>query len=136
MSQLINEIKQDLYGVKRSKREKEEKKSMTLMEMVFSNQMNPQEIDNPGYDTSAGGTEPDMMQHEPQQNGDIKPIQGTLPSEAAMDPEIKGMLDDIRVAVIKALAKLANRSESIEYDLMKKILVLIDKPIETQNKQK
>jgi len=139
MSQLINEIKQDLHGVKNPKPKKEEKKSMTLMEMVFNNDMNPQEIDNPGYDTGAGGPEPEVAPQQPQQPGrgnDIQPIQGTLPSEAVMDPEVKGMLDDIRVAVIKALGKLANRAESLEYSTMKKILQIIDKPVESQDKQK
>ena len=109
------------------------------MEMVFNNDMNPQEIDNPGYDTSAGGPEPEVAPQQPQQpdqGGDIQPIQGTLPSEAVMDPEVKGMLDEIRVAVIKALGKLANRAESVEYSTMKKILQIIDKPVESQDKQK
>lgn len=140
MSQLINEIKQDLHGVKNPQPKKKEK--MSLMEMVFNDQMGtPQEIDNPGYDTSTGGPEPDVAPQQPQpqqpgQGGDMQPIQGTLPSEAVMDPEVKGMLDEIRVAVIKALGKLANRAESIEYSTMKKILQIIDKPVESQDKQK
>jgi hypothetical protein len=131
MSQLINEIKQDLKKVDKPLKEEKKVRKSTLMEMVFSDQMDPNEIDNPGYDTSAGGEE-----YAANGEDNMAPIQGTLPSEAAMDPEIKEMLADIRVAVIKALGKLANRSESSEYDLMKKMLTLIDKPVETQNKTK
>lgn len=140
MSQLINEIKQDLHGVKNATK-KEEKKKMTLMEMVFNDQMgmNPQEIDNPGYDDSMG-EEPEMgaQQAAPQQNGngDMQPIEGQLPSEQVNDPEVQAILSDIRLAVIKGLAKLAEKPQTVEYDTLKKILGIVDKPIETQNKMK
>jgi hypothetical protein len=134
MSQLINEIKQDLHGVKNPKSKKEEKKSMTLMEMVFNNDMNPQEIDNPGYDTNAGINEPNSM---PQQTaGDEQPIQKNIDGMQQVDPEIKKMLSEIRFAVIKGLQKLANNPENQYYDCLKKILTIIDKPIETENKVK
>ena len=134
MSQLINEIKQDLHGVKNPKPKKEEKKSMTLMEMVFNNDMNPQEIDNPGYDTNTGINEPDSM---PQQTaGDEQPIQKNIDGMQQVDPEIKKMLSEIRFAVIKGLQKLANNPENQYYDCLKKILTIIDKPIETENKVK
>lgn len=126
MSKLINEIKQDLYGVSAKRNKK-----TTLMEMVFNDQMgrNPQEIDNPGYDDS-------VAEYEPDSYDDMQPMQGQTPSEqqTTVDPEIQQMLADIRLAVIKALSKLANKPETCEYDLMKKILQLIDKPIESQNK--
>lgn len=136
MSQLINEIKQDLHGVKNATK-KEEKKKMTLMEMVFNDQMgmNPQEIDNPGYDDSMG-EEPEMgaQQTAPQQND--QPIQKDIDSMQGVDPEIKNMFNEIRVAVIKGLEKLANNPENQFYDCLKKILAIIDKPIETENKMK
>ena len=134
MSQLINEIKQDLHGVKNPKPKKEEKKSMTLMEMVFNNDMNPQEIDNPGYDTSAGVDEPNSMVQ--QTAGDEQPIQKNIDGMQQVDPEIKKMLSEIRFAVIKGLQKLANNPENQYYDCLKKILTIIDKPIETENKVK
>lgn len=136
MSQLINEIKQDLYGVKNTNTTTEKKKA-TLMEMVFNTQMdrNPEEIDNPGYDDSVG-EEPEMgtQQTAPQQND--QPIQKDIDSMQGVDPEIKNMFNEIRVAVIKGLEKLANNPENQFYDCLKKILSIIDKPIETENKVK
>lgn len=135
MSQLINEIKQDLHGVKNPKPKKEEKKFMTLMEMVFNNDMNPQEIDNPGYDTAPLPNEP-VDNEQPNNDGDMQPMQGQLPSEQINDPEIQSILANIRLAVIKGLAKLAEKPQTVEYDTLKKILGIVDKPIEAQNKQR
>lgn len=122
MSKLINEIKQDLYGVSAKR-----KKKTTLMEMVFNDQMgrNPQETDNPGYDDST-------TEYEPDSYDDMQPMQGQTPSEqqTAVDPEIQQMLADIRLAVIKGLSKLANDPSSAYYDCLKKILTIVDKPVE------
>ena len=134
MSQLINEIKQDLHGVKNPQSKKKEK--MSLMEMVFNDQMgNPQEIDNPGYDTAPLPNEP-VDNEQPNNGGDMQPMQGQLPSEQINDPEIQSILANIRLAVIKGLAKLAEKPQTVEYDTLKKILGIVDKPIEAQNKQR
>lgn len=134
MSQLINEIKQDLHGVKNPQPKKKEK--MSLMEMVFNDQMgNPQEIDNPGYDTTPLPNEP-VDKEQPNNGGDMQPMQGQLPSEQINDPEIQSILANIRLAVIKGLAKLAEKPQTVEYDTLKKILGIVDKPIEAQNKQR
>lgn len=122
MSQLLNEIKQDLYGVNTEKGKKN-----TLMEMVFNDQMgkNPQETNNPGYDDST-------TEYEPEGYDDMQTMQGQTPSEqqTAVDPEIQQMLADIRLAVIKGLSKLANDPSSGYYDCLKKILTIVDKPVE------
>lgn len=129
MSQIINEIKQDLYGVK--KNTKKTSKPHTLMEMVFSDHMGqePNEMDNPGYDTAP-------TPNEPMGGDEMQPIQGELPSEQVADPEIQSILSNIRLAVIKGLGKLAEKPQSVEYDTLKRILSIVDKPIETQNKAK
>lgn len=126
MSELINEIKQDLYGVKNKKDKKN-----TLMEMVFNDQMemNPEEIDNPGYDTSS-------IEFESMEDSAPTTVKEELPVEQTGNPEIKNMLAEIRVAVIKGLQALANQPESQYYDCLKKILTIIDKPIETESRIK
>lgn len=126
--QLINELRQDLHGVKprRNKRQ-------SLMEMVF-NTPTENEMDNPGYDAAPLPNEP-MDEPQPMDNGgDMTPIQGQVPSEQTADPEVKAILSNIRLAVIKGLAKLAEKPETIEYDVLKKILAIVDRPIETQAK--
>ena len=126
--QLINELKQDLHGVRPAKN-----KRQTLMEMVFSSP-SENEMDNPGYDTTPLPNEP-MDEPQPMGNGDdMSPIQGQVPSEQVADPEIKEILSNIRLAVIKGLAKLAQKPETVEYDTLKRILTIVDKPIETQAK--
>lgn len=135
-NQLINELKQDLYGVKKTVPSKQETKSgkMSLMEMVF-NSPNEMETDNPGYDTAALPNEPmDTPDTQIQDNDDMAPIDGQIPSERMADPEISGILSNIRLAVIKGLAKLAEKPDTVEYDTLKKILTIVDKPIETQSK--
>lgn len=139
-NQLINELKQDLYGIKKPVAPKQEvkKEKMSLMEMVF-NAPNEMETDNPGYDTATLPNEPvdtpdAQPQAQPQGSDDMTPIQGQVPSEQVNDPEIKSILSNIRLAVIKGLAKLAEKPETVEYDTLKKILGIVDKPIETQAK--
>jgi hypothetical protein len=139
-NQLINELKQDLYGIKKPVAPKQEvkKEKMSLMEMVF-NAPNEMEADNPGYDTATLPNEPvdtpdAQPQAQPQGGDDMTPIQGQVPSEQVNDPEIKSILSNIRLAVIKGLAKLAEKPETVEYDTLKKILGIVDKPIETQAK--
>ena len=139
-NQLINELKQDLYGIKKPVAPKQEvkKEKMSLMEMVF-NAPNEMETDNPGYDTATLPNEPvdtpdAQPQAKPQGGDDMTPIQGQVPSEQVNDPEIKSILSNIRLAVIKGLAKLAEKPETVEYDTLKKILGIVDKPIETQAK--
>ena len=108
------------------------------MEMVFISP-NEMEADNPGYDTATLPNEPvdtpdAQPQAQPQGGDDMTPIQGQVPSEQVNDPEIKSILSNIRLAVIKGLAKLAEKPETVEYDTLKKILGIVDKPIETQAK--
>jgi hypothetical protein len=63
------------------------------------------------------------------------PIEKPLPSEQSVDPEISKIFANIRQAVINGLAKLSQKPESVEYSVMKKILQIVDKPVETQDKQ-
>jgi len=126
--QLINELRQDLHGVKPAKNRRQ-----TLMEMVF-NSPSENETDNPGYDTAPLPNEP-MDEPQPMDNGgDMTPIQGQVPSEQVADPEVKEILSNIRLAVIKGLAKLAQKPETAEYQMLSKLLSTVDKPIETQAK--
>lgn len=127
--QLINELRQDLHGVKPAKNRRQ-----TLMEMVFSSPTE-NEMDNPGYDAAPLPNEP-MDEPQPMDNGgDMTPIQGQVPSEQTADPEVKAILSNIRLAVIKGLAKLAEKPETAEYQMLSKLLSTVDKPIDAQPKR-
>lgn len=119
MSQILNEIKQDLYGIKKHAVEKTKKH--TIMEMVFNDQsmVDPDEIDNPGYDAEPDSFEP-MNDNEPRRK------------QAYNDPEIQDLIANIRVSVLDGLRKLAKHPESPQYDMLKKVYNIIDKSVETQ----
>ena len=113
------------------------RKRITLNEMIYGDDYGyEQEEDAPGYEN-----EPEIG-GEPIQDGgmnaDNKPIDRNkpIPGEYEQDPEIMKMLSDIRLAVINGLAKLANKPDSNLYDCLKKVLTIIDKPIETANKER
>lgn len=90
-----------------------------ILEGIFNA---PTEIDNPGYDDGADIETPaaaPASQEAPQAQ-----------SEGGI-PDMKPIFARIRTEIIKGIAMLASFPESAEYDALKKILTLIDKPITT-----
>ena len=132
-TKLINEMKSALNP----KTEQKERKKITLSEMVFSgNDYNPYEEEEPEQEP-APEQQPapeQAMPSEDENPDNLSPIQGQLPSEQSADPEIQSILSNIRLAVIKGLAKLAEKPQTPEYQLLSKMLSTIDKPIGDQAK--
>ncbi len=109
-------------------------KKVTLKEMIYNDEVEQYE-DGPGYESVPelpyeSGTEKEASV------GENKPITKTLPEENGNDPEIMEIFSNIRQAVISGLAKLANKPDTVSYDTMKKLLAIVDKPIEVANKEK
>lgn len=46
------------------------------------------------------------------------------------DPEVAKLITDIRVSTLEGLRKLAQNPESAQYELLKKIFLLVDKAVE------
>lgn len=72
------------------------------------------------------------MNNRPQQQpmGEQNPLDG--------DPEISKLITNIRVQTLQGLTKLAENPESAQYELLKKIFLLVDKAVEDKidpNKQ-
>ena len=71
------------------------------------------------------------MNNQPQQPmGEQNPLDG--------DPEISKLITNIRVQTLQGLTKLAENPESAQYELLKKIFLLVDKAVEDKidpNKQ-
>ena len=106
-------------------------KKITLKEMIYNDEYEEYE-DGPGYESV-----PELPHENAQENGqNNEPIEGELPSERTTDPEIMEILSNIRMAVINGLAKLAKKPQTVEYDVLKKILGIVDKPIDVTNKEK
>lgn len=50
--------------------------------------------------------------------------------------DIKGIIKNIRLQVLNGLAKIAEHPETEEYDTLKRILIICDKPAEQEKKEK
>ena len=117
--------------------QKKENKRNVLLEMIYNDEYQ-QDEDAPGYESvpefnnEEHATEQGASGEGGQTNA---PIEKPLPSEQSVDPEISKIFANIRQAVINGLAKLSQKPESVEYSVMKKILQIVDKPVETQDKQ-
>ena len=117
-------------------KQKKENKRNVLLEMIYNDEYE-QDEDSPGYESvpelAHEGAEGEEAYGEGGQTN--APIEKPLPSEQSVDPEISKIFANIRQAVINGLAKLSQKPESVEYSVMKKILQIVDKPVETQDKQ-
>ena len=105
------------------KNDTKKEKRLTLNEMIYNDEYEEYE-DSPGYESV-----PDIGGENTEQKSTKQ-----VPVDTNEDPEISEMLSNIRVAVIQGLAKLANKPESMYYSVLKKVLQLVDKPVETQEK--
>lgn len=111
------------------------RKKITLAEMIYNDNYQ-QEEDSPGYESMPEFDSEEHADFSDERQMGNKPIEKQLPSERTSDPEIMNILSNIRMAVINGLAKLAKKPETVEYDTLKKILQIVDKPIDAVNKEK
>ena len=73
---------------------------------------------------------PAQPQAQPQQpqGQQMNPEQEVNPLDE--DPEVAKLITDIRVSTLEVLRKLAQNPESAQYELLKKIFLLVDKAVE------
>lgn len=76
---------------------------------------------------------PAQSQAQPQpqaqpQGQQMNPEQEVNPLDE--DPEVAKLITDIRVSTLEGLRKLAQNPESAQYELLKKIFLLVDKAVE------
>ena len=77
-----------------------------------------------------------IPQQQPMNNQPQQPIGEQNPLDG--DPEISKLITNIRVQTLQGLTKLAENPESAQYELLKKIFLLVDKAVEDKidpNKQ-
>lgn len=85
-----------------------------------------------GGENEMGMEEPQGIQQS-QPMGEQKPMGEPLPGEQNPldgDPEISKLITNIRVQTLQGLTKLAEHPESAQYELLKKIFLLVDKAVE------
>ena len=87
----------------------------TFLEGIF---YNPAENDEPGYDD---GEDMSVAPQAPAQ----QPQRGA-------SQDVKSIFANIRIAIIQGISMLAETPEAPEYDILKKMLTLIDKPVAAQ----
>lgn len=126
-TQLISEMKEMLNKSKTRK--------LTLEGLVYGedgeemmgNQMNqvPLEGDMPAEAPTQQPQAPAQPQAQGQQ---MNPEQEVNPLDE--DPEVAKLITDIRVSTLEGLRKLAQNPESAQYELLKKIFLLVDKAVE------
>ena len=120
--QLISEMKEMLN--------KSSKRKMTLEGLVYGEDgeemMNdpmanaPQEGGIPADTPAQPQAQPQGQQMNPEQ--EINPLDE--------DPEVAKLITDIRISTLEGLRKLAQNPESAQYELLKKIFLLVDKAVE------
>lgn len=128
-SQLISEMRYMLANNRPMPRRK-----MTLEGLVYGEDGEEMMGDDMDMDMDNGGMEAQGRQHGgqmPQQQqqqqmggmqGEENPLDG--------DPEITQLITNIRVETLQGMTKLAENPESAQYELLKKIFLLVDKAVE------
>ena len=124
--QLISEMKEMLNMTKGKK--------LTLEGLVYGEDGEEMMNDQMANAPQEGGMPADVQpqpQAQPQaqpQGQQMNPEQEVNPLDE--DPEVAKLITDIRVSTLEGLRKLAQNPESAQYELLKKIFLLVDKAVE------
>ena len=120
--QLISEMKEMLN--------KSMKRKITLEGLVYGEDGEEMMDDQMGQVPSEGNIPPETpAQPQPQGQGQqMNPEQEVNPLDE--DPEVAKLITNIRVSTLEGLRKLAQNPESAQYELLKKIFLLVDKAVE------
>lgn len=118
--QLISEMKEMLN--------KSARRRITLEGLVYGEDGEEMMNDQMGQMGPEGGMRPDASA-QPQGNGQqMNQEMETNPLDE--DPEVAKLITNIRVSTLEGLRKLAQNPESAQYELLKKIFLLVDKAVE------
>ena len=121
---LISEMKEMLNMTKGKK--------LTLEGLVYGEDGEEMMNDQMSQMPPEGGM-PEEAPAQPQQQAqpqgqEMNPEQGVNPLDE--DPEVAKLITQIRVSTLEGLRKLAQNPESAQYELLKKIFLLVDKAVE------
>ena len=122
--QLISEMK-EMLNMRKGKK-------LTLEGLVYGEDGEEMMNDQMGQVPPDDGMPADApAQPQPQaqpQGQQMNPEQQANPLDE--DPEVAKLITDIRVSTLEGLRKLAQNPESAQYELLKKIFLLVDKAVE------
>lgn len=112
--EMLNEMRHLLNNTSRKK--------LTLEGIVFGEDGEEMMDDGQGMENFGDGTQ------QMQQMGGMNADQEANPLDG--DPEITDLITQIRVMTLQGLTKLAENPESAQYELLKKIFLMVDKAVE------
>ena len=122
--QLISEMK-EMLNMRKGKK-------LTLEGLVYGEDGEEMMNDQMGQVPPDDGMPSDApAQPQPQaqpQGQQMNPEQQVNPLDE--DPEVAKLITNIRVSTLEGLRKLAQNPESAQYELLKKIFLLVDKAVE------
>ena len=118
--QLISEMKEMLN--------KSARRRITLEGLVYGEDGEEMMNDQMGQMGPEGGMRPDASA-QPQGN-EQQMGQEMEANPLDEDPEVAKLITHIRVSTLEGLRKLAQNPESAQYELLKKIFLLVDKAVE------
>lgn len=117
--QLISEMKQLLN--------KTNTRKITLEGLVYGEDGEEMMNNQPGQMPQEGGMPAESPERQMQGQ---QPMEGQEPNPLDEDPEVAKLITSIRVSTLEGLRKLAQNPESAQYELLKKIFLLVDKAVE------
>jgi len=117
--QLISEMKQLLN--------KTNTRKITLEGLVYGEDGEEMMNNQPGQMPQEGGMPAESPEQQMQGQ---QPMEGQEPNPLDEDPEVAKLITSIRVSTLEGLRKLAQNPESAQYELLKKIFLLVDKAVE------
>lgn len=112
--EMLNEMRHLLNNTSRKK--------LTLEGIIFGEDGEEMMDDGQGMENFGDGAQ------QMQQMGGINTDQEANPLDG--DPEITDLITQIRVMALQGLTKLAENPESAQYELLKKIFLMVDKAVE------
>lgn len=129
-----NDNTQNLISEMKEMLNKSKTRKLTLEGLVYGDGEEGEEMitDQTKQDPAEGnipnGAQGQQPQKPQQQGQQMAPDQEPNPLDG--DPEITKLITNIRVMTLEGLRKLAKNPESAQYELLKKIFLMVDKAVE------
>lgn len=116
--------------------QKKENKRNVLLEMIYNDEYQ-QDEDTPGYESvpelpHEGGEDGEAYGEKTQNAQDNQ----ASPNDGGIDPQIMDLFANIRHAVLDGLQHFEKKPYSKEYDILSKLLALVDKSVDLSSQTK
>ena len=119
--------------------QKKENKRNVLLEMIYNDEYE-QDEDTPGYESvpelaHEGGEDGEAYGEKGQNTQNAQDNQASQ-NDGGIDPQIMDLFANIRHAVLDGLVHFEKKPYSREYDILSKLLKLVDQSVDFSNQSK